>query len=347
LERRSLELAHRIQLQEVLGDLQRYLADLRWVRKASSSKVSGSSKHITQKYNELFTRLVTERYIARFEELLRQLDCPMRVQVKTVSRKGNTLKELALRSAPSVKADPQKVLSEGEQRAIALADYLTEVGLDEVSAGVILDDPVTSLDFRWKGTIARHLAELAQSRQVIVFTHDLHFLYCLKEAADTRQVPTESHWIQRREDQPGWVFLDNSPALERDYRKLDRARSALDEARRAAGPEKEQAALNQGFGALRTCYEAFIVFDLFNEVVQRFQEPISFGRLKAVLVEKDTISEVIAACERLSRFIDAHLHSDHHAGVKPTPKLLEAEIAGLEMLRKKHRQNQKAAGMKV
>jgi len=318
---------------------------MRWVKKASSPKVRGNTKHITQKYNELFTRLVTERYVEHFEELLHQLNCPMRVQVATQASKGSTSKRLTLRSDPTVKADPQKVLSEGEQRAIALADFLTEVALDEASAGVILDDPVTSLDFRWKETIARHLAELAQTRQVILFTHDLHFLYCLKEAADTCEVPTESHWIQRRDDQPGWVFLDNSPTLEEDYKKPDRAKKFLEKAKDAP-PEEQETALRNGFGALRTCYEAFVIFNLFSGAVRRFQETVSVGRLENILWDSEIVDEVVAASGRLSRHIEAHSHSDQHGGVKPTPRLLQDEIEAFEALRRKNKARRKQAGFK-
>ncbi len=345
LEKKRLELAHRVHLQKVLGDLQRYLADMRWVKKASSPKVRGNTKHITQKYSELFTRLVTERYVEHFEELLHQLNCPMRVQVATQASKGSTSKRLTLRSDPTVKADPQKVLSEGEQRAIALADFLTELALDEASAGVILDDPVTSLDFRWKETIARHLAELAQTRQVILFTHDLHFLYCLKEAADTCEVPTESHWIQRRDDQPGWVFLDNSPTLEEDYKKPDRAKKFLEKAKDAP-PEEQETALRNGFGALRTCYEAFVIFNLFSGAVRRFQETVSVGRLENILWDSEIVDEVVAASGRLSRHIEAHSHSDLHGGVKPTPRLLQDEIEAFEALRRKNKARRKQAGFK-
>jgi wobble nucleotide-excising tRNase len=53
-------------------------------------------------------------------------------------------------SAPSEIATPDKILSEGEKLAVALADFLTEVALDTTSRAIILDDPVTSLDLEWR-----------------------------------------------------------------------------------------------------------------------------------------------------------------------------------------------------
>jgi wobble nucleotide-excising tRNase len=58
---------------------------------------------------------------------------------------------------------PDKILSEGEQRAVALADFLTEVGLNPSSAGIVLDDPVTSQDHYRKDRIARRLVAEAKT----------------------------------------------------------------------------------------------------------------------------------------------------------------------------------------
>ena len=46
--------------------------------------------------------------------------------------------------------NPNLVLSEGEQKIIALADFIAEMQLSEVNKGIILDDPVTSLDEKKK-----------------------------------------------------------------------------------------------------------------------------------------------------------------------------------------------------
>ena len=148
--------------------------------------MGGNTAHISRKYDSLFKELVTDEYLKLFSETLKKLKCPLRVKVQTRVQKGATYKQIALETDASITPDlasPDKVLSEGEQRAVALADFLTEVALDDNSTGVVLDDPVTSLDFAWKETVADHLITESQRRQVVVFTHDLHFLYCLKERA--------------------------------------------------------------------------------------------------------------------------------------------------------------------
>lgn len=104
--------------------------------------------------------------------------------------------------------------------------------------------------------------------------------------------------------------------------------------------------LRDGFGALRTCYEAFIIFDMFNEVVMRFSERISFGRLSDIYWEPSIVEDVIESCERLSRSLEGHLHSDALGALKPKPADLLLEIEHFESLQKKLRDLKKLAAKK-
>lgn len=334
-ERRNLQ--HRITLGDYLENVETYVQKRIWAQRAA--KTGRSTRHITRKHNELFTQLVTNRYIELFEQMLNDLGRPLNVEVATKGKKGATYKQVVVRADPSAPENmtaPDKVLSEGEKRAVALADFLTEVALDTTSSAVILDDPVTSLDLEWRGLIASILAEEAKRRQMIVFTHDLPFLYFLGQQCKQEQVEIATHWIKRgdHDDKPGYVFLDNSPALERDYRRPKRAREIYARAKDAPAAEQETL-LRDGFGALRTTYEAFIIFELLNEVVMRFNERISFGRLKGIVWDRSLAEDVITACERLSRYIEGHLHSDAFGAQKPTPKTLLDEIEDFEALKKR------------
>jgi wobble nucleotide-excising tRNase len=332
-----LTLQHRELLGQHLPKIEDYVKKQIWAQRAD--KIGGSTLHITSEYKKLFEQLVTDRYIQLFEQTLRDLQRPLRVKVKTKGRKGETYKQIVLETGsttPVEEATPDKVLSEGEKRAVALADFLTEVALDTTSSGIILDDPVTSLDLEWREMIASILAKKAKSRQVVVFTHDLPFLYFLKKYAEQDPVEIVTHWIKRgdNDDKPGYVFLNNSPALERDYRKATKAREIYQQAKGASVAEQE-ALLQEGFGALRTTYEAFIIFDLFGGVVMRFDERVSVGRLKDIVWDKSIADEVVAKYELLSKYIEGHLHSDAFADQKSKLDILQSEIEHFEALRKK------------
>ena len=97
------------------------------------------------------------------------------------------------------------VLSEGEQTALGLAGFLTEVESDPSRSAVVFDDPVTSLDHVRQEKVAKRLVQLAASRQVIVFTHDIGFVVDLKRAAEEHGQAVAERQVSRRLARPGYV----------------------------------------------------------------------------------------------------------------------------------------------
>lgn len=336
-------LYHKKILSEQYPEIQKDIIRLRWAEAAS--KAGGSTRHITMKYNALFEQIVTGGYLNLFQDILGHLGRPIQVKVVTTSRKGSTIRQLVLgtesKSLPPG-ATPDTVLSEGEKRAVALADFLTEVALDTSSGGIVLDDPVTSLDLEWSAVIASLLAQEAQKRQVVVFTHNLPFVHYLKNYSNDLQVDVQMHWIKRGEndDQPGYVFANNSPALESSYKSTHIANEHYKKAKDLP-PSDQEKVLKQGFGALRTTYESFIIYTLLGGVVIRWDERISPGRLKDIVWDKDIFQKVIDKHESLSRYIEGHLHSDAFVPIKPTPELLLQEIQEFDDIKKQHKQLKK------
>lgn len=73
------------------------------------------------------------------------------------------------------------ILSEGEQKVVALANFLSECTIDFATNTIIFDDPVNSLDQDYREAIAKKIVELSSNRQIIVLTHDLYFLRLLMD----------------------------------------------------------------------------------------------------------------------------------------------------------------------
>lgn len=334
-------LRHRQTLCLQLPKIREYIDRRKWATIAERSL--GSTRNITTKYNELFKELVTDRYTAKFTALMNKFGPDIRVAIEARGFKGETVRQIVLcRPAITHGFTVEHVLSDGEKKAAALADFLTEVTLDDSSSAIVFDDPITSLDNRWKEVFATCLAEEAKHRQVIVFTHDLGFLYHLKREAEVHALDVVSHWIRAESGNPGFVYANNSPICEKEYKS---AKLAQDYYSRAISlpPGEQQSTLQQGFGALRTSYEALIVFEIFNEVVLRFEERISFGRLKDIRFDGPLLNDIIQHMEELSRHIEGHLHSDAMATTKPKPTDLLKEIEAFESIRKRSKDLRKQA----
>ena len=119
------------------------------------------------------------------------------------------------------------VLSEGERSALGLAGFLTEVESDVTNSAVVFDDPVSSLDHVRQERVARRLVELAASRQVIIFTHDLAFVIDVKRAAALTPVEVFEQWVSRRRDYIGTVVDGNPWEAQLVRRRIDEMRRRL------------------------------------------------------------------------------------------------------------------------
>ncbi|XKM43529.1 AAA family ATPase (plasmid) [Rhizobium ruizarguesonis] len=100
----------------------------------------------------------------------------------------------------SITAKTSSILSEGEFRALSLACFFAEVNSIDGHDGIILDDPVSSLDHRHVRQVVTRIVKEAKKRQVIVFTHELSFYYELWHQATEASVPLTRHWIVKTEE---------------------------------------------------------------------------------------------------------------------------------------------------
>jgi len=230
--------------------------------------------------------------------------------------------------------DPSLVLSEGEQKVIALADFIAESNITSINRGIIFDDPVNSLDEERKYEIAKRLASIAKDKQVVVFTHDLVFVSNLINFVSDLSINHDCHWIESTENEIGIVWLKNTPSYEKSYKKSGKAQSYYEKANKAQ-PEDKEVFIKNGFTALRTSYEALVIFDLFEGVVQRFDERVSVDSLSGVYFDENIKNEILDSFYQCCRFMEGHLHSDKYAYKKPTSKDLIMEINRFNDVKKK------------
>lgn len=148
-------------------------------------KTLASSRKVSLKAGEVAERVITQAYVARFNQELKLLGAA-RIQVqivKTRTDRGRVLHQLRLKDAKDGKAGLDAVLSDGERRIIALAAFLADVANKPHSAPFIFDDPISSLDHDFEWGVAARLAALAQTRQVLVFTHRLSLYGAMDDVA--------------------------------------------------------------------------------------------------------------------------------------------------------------------
>ena len=303
-----------------------FVRSYKWAQSATKAAGAFKTNSLTTTQGALFNQHISEKYTALFAEECKKMNASNAVKISQRNTRGITLRSLQIQGQAA-----NRVLSEGEQKVICLADFFTESQLNPMNRGMIFDDPVNSLDHVRKSKIAERLVQLSSAKQIIIFTHDLVFVYYLKKFVEVQKTGFQCHWIENI-DQPGIISNNNSPATEKDYKNLNRAEAALALAKKAA-PEERESILKQAFASLRTNYEYFVIYDLFGQVVLRFEERVSIDRLKDAFITPALTAKIIEKVGLLSRYIEAHLHSDECVDIKPTPADLENEISEFKKLK--------------
>jgi hypothetical protein len=323
VEDERTELKHRQVLSQNLDQMVLFVGDARWVAIAENdARGALNPRHLTEKEQELFATVIADSYKTALATECETLSCRVPIDFKTQGRRGQTVRSLLIRDR-----SPEEILSEGEQRAVALADFLTEVGLNQDNVGIILDDPVTSLDHDRKERIAARLVAEATMRQVIIFTHDMVFFAKLCDAADKASQALTTHWMQRfgEDDLPGMVSLNDGPTTTPQYRNTNFAEDTLAKAKVVAGSEQERL-VRQGAAQLRRSVEEIVPQYLFKEVVRRWTDRVIVTALKKVSWDNGLVDELVEVFEACSAIMDGHSHTEAGAEAPPTPAKLEELI---------------------
>lgn len=242
---------------------------------------------ISLKASELTEKVVSTELEAALNQEFKALGVgSLQVQLKSRVDKGKAYHKLKL-NLPQTKS-PADILSEGEQRAIAIGSFLAEVNISGSSGAVVFDDPVSSLDHKRRERVAKRLAEEGTKRQVIIFTHDLYFMSLLIDEAQQEGVAIETQSISRHPSGFGVTDPDlpfegmNTKArvgyLKNRHPQIKKLFESGDELE-----HRKQSA--DAYRQLRIAWERAIEEVLLRNVVLRFRKGIETQRLAGVMVE--------------------------------------------------------------
>lgn len=295
------------------------------------------STFITGYRRELFTESLQSRIQAEIDGLdLGHI--PFAVVDR--SKEGKSEFKVGIKAKIPVAND--KVLSEGEQRALALACFLAEAAGDEVRHGMVIDDPVSSLDHvRIRRVAKRLVAEASKGRQVIVFTHNLLFYHeLLREAAAAEpQVPTARRIISKNStDGFGLVAEDIEPWSARKVTgrisDLRSRRSVLEAAYSDFDSEDYRRAAKDFYTDLRETWERLVETLLLGTVVERYNSDVKTQSLKAVEVDDEDYRTVFHAMKKVSERSGHDMAAAKQVPI-PTPTDMKVDLEVIDAFREK------------
>ena len=184
LQAERQELADRVTLRTHLSTIQAEIARLQSIRFLDQCLADTTTNTITTLGNRIADQVLTPRLRDQFaNEIIDLAGRSIRVEmVRAGGQYGSPQYQVRLLAAPSTNVTG--ILSEGEQTCVAIGAFLAELATASHRSALVFDDPIRSLDHKWRDRVAQRLVAEAAVRQVIVFTHDLIFLNDIDVAAE-------------------------------------------------------------------------------------------------------------------------------------------------------------------
>jgi hypothetical protein len=198
----------------------------------------------------------------------------------------------------------------------------------------VFDDPVSSLDYKWRDGVPRRLVQEAKARQVIVFTHDVVFLLLLKQFAEEQGVAQLDQHVRQLWKGAG-VCAEELPWVAMPVRKkvgyLKNEWQAADKLFRdgpQANYEKEAKYL---YGLLREAWERAIEEVLLGGIIERFRPGVQTQHIGTIAdITAEDCQTVDTAMTKCSKWLPGHDQAAAARAAVPEPPELKADIEALD-----------------
>jgi energy-coupling factor transporter ATP-binding protein EcfA2 len=317
----------------LLPQIQRRVSDAKWVGRAAIVKnnITGVLRSLTEAAKDASEELLNKGFGRRFEDECRRLRAP-NVTLNFPGRQGQVTRRKLVASYK-----PNQILSEGEQKALALADFLAEVTSVPASSPVVFDDPITSMDYRRIHEVCDRIIALSEDHQTIVFTHNIWF------AAELLAKGNKKNWkyydIRLEGEDAGVVTAASHPRVDTIAQVSERVKKMIDGAEKQAG-EIRSALVEKGYEELRAFCEIVVEQEMLKGVVQRYVPNIMMTKLDKINVSKfqEGMAAIVPVFEKSCRYIASHSQPIETQSIRPTLDELKADYETVLKARQPHKE---------
>ena len=313
-----------------------YLDELKTKNKYDECLKETRFKHITHKSKKIISEFITDRLKECLDSQLRYFGLDLALELKASGLEGETIHELKLAGCQlPPKATIIDILSEGEQKALALSAFLAELKACEHESPIVLDDPVCSLDHRWRRKAAARLVHEAKSRQVIVFTHDIVFAHDIMDGAARENIALRVQYIYRSARIPGYVDSNLPWGPGTVAHRIDELKKLCNKAGKtwATGSEQEYSELvTTLYSKLRATWERVVEDVAFCRTLLRHRDHISVNLefKKISVLDLRDCEDLINTHKKCCDITESHDLSRARGPSLPNPTEISTDIACLE-----------------
>jgi energy-coupling factor transporter ATP-binding protein EcfA2 len=294
-----------------------------------------NTRNVTLFSNQLASEFITENLRNRFKQELNRLGFNnIRIETETKGVRGKQYYFLKLDEPNSETIKLKDILSEGEHRCIALATFFSELSISDHKSAIIFDDPVSSLDHKWRSKISKRIAEESKQRQVIVFTHDITFLLMLQEYCNKLECDINIKSLTRKNHETG-IIAENPPwdtlSVNKRIGILKNHHQELEKIERTETQEMYDERIKVLYGKLRETWERFIEEIFLNGTIQRFGREIQTKRLEKITDLSEGDYRIVESnMEKCSTYFNGHDSAGELIEQMPDSKEFLSDIIVLE-----------------
>lgn len=333
-QRELVELEAKGITKSLFPQIEKRVIDAKWVLRASTVRngISTVLRTLTDTAKQAGEEILNKGFEKRFREECHKLRAPD-VTLNFPGRQG----QVTRRKTIAATYQPSRILSEGEQKALALADFLAEVMALPVSSPVIFDDPITSMDYRRVKEVAARIVALAEVHQVIVFTHSIWFAAELLARADKK---TWRYYDIRSEGvEKGLVSAAAHPRVDSVKHSQKRIGSLINTAEKAED-DVRAALVEKGYEELRGLCELIVEYELLKGVVRRYEPNVMMTMLEKINVAElgNSIAVVVPVFDKACRYIASHSQPIETQGIRPTLEELKKDFEAVTKTRGPHKE---------
>jgi ABC-type lipoprotein export system ATPase subunit len=336
------ELKARKMLAERKPKILKYLNQLKKDKKYDKCIEKTKFRHITLKGKKIISNALTPILRNAFMKELKALNANyLPLKIESSGAEGETLHNIQIdKRQTMLRANPSDILSEGEQKVVAIAGFLAELSIENHECPIVLDDPVCSLDHKYREKIATRLVKEAKKRQVIIFTHDIEFLTELKKkAGECDDVHFYALTMHRDAERVG-LIIEGLPWHSMSVKdRIKYLNGKLEEIGQLHKSNIKNYNSKVGFlyNLLRETWESLVEQDLLFETVLRHGSEVQTQRLKSVTITTEDYKKIHINMSKCSKWMFGHDKSKSTDVNRPSPNELKEDIENINTFSKEIR----------
>jgi AAA domain len=316
----------------LLPQIEKRVLDAKWAATATIVKnnLTNLLRSLTEAAKQASEELLNKDFVRRFEEECKRLRAP-NVTLNFPGRQGQVTRRKLV-----VSYNPTQILSEGEQKALALADFLAEVTTVPASSPLVFDDPITSMDYRRIHEVCDRIVALSERHQIIVFTHNIWFAAELLNKADKKN--WRYYDIRPEGGDAGIVTAASHPRVDSLAQVSARVKRMIEAGDKQEG-EIKAALVEKGYEELRALCEIVVEQEVLKSVVQRYAPNVMMTKLDQINADKlrESVAGIMPVFEKSCRYIASHSQPTETQGIRPTLDELKADYEAILKAREPHK----------